>query len=52
MFKFIGSQTEWESDINLTYPPVKLNGLQTTGPRSLVTHLTAILPGAVLIRIA
>ena len=32
--KFNRSQDEWECDLNLTYPPFKLNGLRTTGPRS------------------
>ena len=29
------SQDKWECDLNLTYPPFKLNGLRTTGPRTL-----------------
>ena len=30
---FSRSQDKWEGDSNLTYPPVKLNGFRTTGPR-------------------
>ena len=34
MFKtFSHSQDKWECDVNLNYPPFKLNGLRTTGPR-------------------
>ena len=32
IFRFFGSQKELESDINLTYPPFKLNRLRTTDP--------------------
>ena len=39
-FKFSRSQGKWECDLNLTYPPFKLNGLRTTGPCILqLSHL-------------
>jgi hypothetical protein len=34
MFSF--SQDEWECDLNLTYPPFKLNGLRTS--HSCILH--------------
>ena len=33
--KFSRFQDKWECDLNLTYPPFKLNGLRTTGPRTI-----------------
>jgi hypothetical protein len=31
MFSY--SQDEWEGNLNLTYPPIRLNGIRTAAPR-------------------
>ena len=37
--KFSHTKDKWECDLNLTYPPFKLNGLRTTGPRDICSLL-------------
>ena len=45
--KFSRSQDKWECDLNLTYPPFKLNGLRTTGPRFIQPQQFYVNPSTV-----